>query len=290
MTAMMKTMLCTSLALLAFASNSVLCRLALGEQAIDAASFTSVRLLSGILVLMLILGLKQSPDSVSSKGSWRSALFLFIYAIAFSFAYISLETGVGALILFGSVQLTLILLGLASGSRLRALEWCGLLLAFSGFVYLLLPGLSAPPLLGFCLMSLAGAAWGFYTFAGKGSKNPLMDTGYNFLRTLPLVLILMALSFSQFSWTQEGILLAIISGGITSGLGYTIWYIALGGLSAIQAAVVQLLVPVIAALGGVIFAGEELSGRLVIAALMILGGTLVVILAKHALTSIWRRG
>ncbi|WP_326490258.1 DMT family transporter [Shewanella sp. AS1] len=287
---MMKTMLCTSLALLAFASNSVLCRLALGEQAIDAASFTSVRLLSGILVLMLILGLKQSPDSVSSKGSWRSALFLFIYAIAFSFAYISLETGVGALILFGSVQLTLILLGLASGSRLRALEWCGLLLAFSGFVYLLLPGLSAPPLLGFCLMSLAGAAWGFYTFAGKGSKNPLMDTGYNFLRTLPLVLILMALSFSQFSWTQEGILLAIISGGITSGLGYTIWYIALGGLSAIQAAVVQLLVPVIAALGGVIFAGEELSGRLVIAALMILGGTLVVILAKHALTSIWRRG
>jgi drug/metabolite transporter (DMT)-like permease len=206
---------------------------------------------------------------------------LFVYAVAFSFAYISLNTGTGALILFGSVQITMILLSLVSGTRLHFAEWVGVTMAFAGFVYLILPGVTAPSISGFLLMTAAGIAWGMYTLKGRSSKRPLMDTTSNFLRTTPLILLLGLISFSHANYSSEGILLAVLSGGITSGIGYTIWYIALRGLSSTQAAVLQLSVPVIAALGGVVFVSEAITTRLMISAAMVLGGILLVILGKH---------
>lgn len=206
---------------------------------------------------------------------------LFVYALTFSYAYISLETGVGALILFGSVQITMIVVGLFSGNRLHYSEWFGLIGAFSGFVYLVLPELTTPSLMGFILMCVSGAAWGFYTLAGRTSKSPMRDTAFNFIRTLPLVLILTLLTFQYASLSEKGILLAVLSGSIASGVGYTIWYIALGGLSTIQAAVLQLLVPVIAALGGVLFADEVFTLRLLMSSVMVLGGIMVMILGRY---------
>lgn len=276
----MKIILFTTLALLAFAGNSILCRLALGENSIDAASFTSIRLLSGILVLFIILKIVQPNNTITSKGSWNASFMLFFYAIAFSYAYLSLDTGTGALILFASVQITIIIVGIYLGNKLHLLEWIGVMVSFSGFVYLVFPDLTSPSLIGFILMLLAGVAWGLYTLAGKKSKNPLSDTAYNFMRTLPLVIILIAVTIQNVTLSTEGIIIAIVSGGLTSGIGYTLWYLALGGLSSIQAAVVQLLVPVIAALGGVLFADEYLSVRLVISSTIILGGILMVILGK----------
>ncbi len=277
----MKILSYTIIALLAFAGNSVLCRLALGENAIDATTFTAIRLLSGIIFLAIILKATTAGEAASSKGSWKASLMLFIYAITFSFAYISLETGTGALILFGSVQITMILNGLYLGNKLHIFEWLGVLIAFTGFVYLVMPGLDAPSLQGFLLMTVAGMAWGFYTLAGKGSKNPLSDTAYNFYRTLPFVLILIAVTFQHATLSQNGVVLAVLSGGIASGVGYTIWYMALRGLSGTQAAVVQLLVPVIAAMGGVLFANEVFSLRMALSALLIFCGILAVVLAKH---------
>ena len=276
----MKIILFTTLALLAFAGNSILCRLALDENSIDAASFTSIRLLSGILVLFVILIIVQPKDTITSKGSWYASFMLFFYAIAFSYAYLSLDTGTGALILFASVQITMIIVGIYLGNKLHLLEWVGVIVSFSGFVYLVFPDLTSPSLIGFILMLIAGVAWGLYTLTGKKSKNPLSDTAFNFMRTLPLVIILMTLTFQNITLSSEGIIIAIISGGLTSGIGYTLWYLALGGLSSIQAAVVQLLVPVLAALGGVLFADEYLSFRLVISTTIILGGILMVILCK----------
>lgn len=277
----MKIILCTILALFAFAGNSILCRLALGEDTIDAASFTTIRLLSGIIVLAIILKMTNASRAITSKGSWKASFMLFLYAVTFSFAYISLDTGTGALILFGAVQITMILVGLLAGNKLHYFEWLGVIAAFSGFVYLVMPSLTTPSLIGFILMSVAGVAWGFYTLAGKGSESPLSDTAYNFLRTLPLVIILIVVTNQNASLSQRGILLAVLSGGIASGLGYTLWYIALGGLSSIQAAAVQLLVPVIAAIGGVLFTNEMLSLRLAMSSVMILGGITAVILGKH---------
>lgn len=277
----MKTALLTLCALLAFAGNSILCRLALGDNTIDAASFTWIRLLSGIVVLLVILKMVNTGVTTASKGSWKSSFILFLYAVCFSFAYLSLETGMGALILFSSVQATIILTGLLKGEKLNFIEWLGSVLAFLGFIYLVMPGLSAPPLGGFILMSLAGAAWGFYTLAGRGSPNPLSDTTYNFIRTFPFLGILLVFKIQDSRLSVEGIILAVISGGIASGIGYTIWYMALNGLSTIQASVVQLLVPVIAALGGVLFAAEHLSLRLVLSSVLILGGVLTVIIGKR---------
>lgn len=280
---MIKTALLTTLALVAFAGNSILCRLALGENTIDAASFTSVRLLSGMIVLALILKTLQARDSVASKGSWKSSFLLFIYAITFSYAYISLDTGIGALILFASVQITMIFFGWLSGGRFHFTEWLGVILSFLGFMYLVFPQLSSPSLVGFLLMTISGIAWGLYTLAGKTSKNPLSDTTYNFIRSFPLVIILIAFSIQNTTLSLEGIFLAIISGGVTSGIGYAIWYVALGSLSSMQAAVVQLLVPVIAALGGILFANEVISARLLVSSVIILGGILMVVLGKHYL-------
>ena len=278
---LLKTILLTGLALIAFAANSVLCRLALGNEAIDAASFTVIRLLSGTVVLLIIIGATRNIKGTSEKGSWSASFMLFLYAITFSYAYISLDTGTGALILFGSVQITMILLSLLSGTRLHFTEWAGMTVAFTGFVYLVLPGVTTPSTIGFLLMTIAGIAWGIYTLKGRGSKNPLMDTAYNFLRTTPLVVLLVILTINNVNYSSEGILLALLSGGITSGIGYTIWYIALGGLSSTQAAVLQLLVPVIAALGGVIFVSEAITSRLIISATMVLGGILMVVLGRY---------
>ena len=268
------------LALIAFAANSVLCRLALGNNSIDAASFTAIRLLSGVLVLLIILRI-SNKNNFSTKGSWFSSIMLFLYAITFSYAYITLDTGTGALILFGSVQITMIMLSVFSGNKLHIAEWAGISIAFTGLVYLVLPGVSTPSFTGFLLMTVAGIAWGIYTLIGRGSTNPLADTAYNFLRTTPFVLILVAITIYNAHYSLDGIILAILSGAIASGMGYTIWYIALGGLTATQAAVVQLSVPVIAAFGGIIFVSEAITLRLTLSASAILGGILLVILGRY---------
>ncbi len=280
-----KTITLTGLALIAFAANSVLCRLALGYEAIDAASFTVIRLLSGSIVLLLIISSTRSTtrnaSSTSTKGSWTASFMLFVYAITFSYAYISLDTGTGALILFGSVQITMILLSLFSGTKLHITEWSGVVIAFVGFIYLVLPEVTTPSASGFMLMTTAGIAWGIYTLKGRASKNPLIDTAYNFFRTTPLVLLLAIYTMNNTNYSSEGVVLALLSGGITSGIGYTIWYIALRELSATQAAVLQLSVPVFAALGGIIFVAEAITFRLAVSAIIVLGGILIVVFGKY---------
>lgn len=286
----MKTFLYTVMALLAFAANSVLCRLALSDEAIDAASFTSVRLVSGVLMLVVILFCAQSRQKLESngnrlaqKGSWHASLYLFVYAAAFSLAYVSLETGVGALVLFGAVQVTMIIAGLLKGSRLLTTEWLGVVLAFLGFVYLVWPNLGTPSALGFFLMTLSGVAWALYTLAGTHSKQALVDTTFNFVRTLPLVIVLILVCLEGAQLTLYGVMLAMLSGAFASGLGYAVWYLALAGLTGVQAGVVQLLVPVIAAVGGLVFAGEEVSLRLMVSSVVILGGIALVIWGRHTL-------
>ncbi len=267
--------------MIAFAANSVLCRLALGQGSIDPTAFTAIRLLSGALVLTAIFGCSMGKKTSSGRGSWLAAAMLFLYAITFSFAYVSLTTGTGALILFGAVQITMIVLTLISGERLRLMEWLGLGLAFCGLVYLLLPGVTAPSLSGFFLMAMAGIAWGIYTLRGRGTKDPLADTTFNFFRSVPLVIIPALLAFPKMHVSTEGIMLAALSGGITSGIGYAIWYTALRGLTATQAAVVQLSVPIIAALGGVVLISELITLRLILSAFLTLGGILIVIMSKQ---------
>ncbi|TLX46527.1 EamA family transporter [Pseudoalteromonas phenolica] len=268
------------MALIAFAGNSILCRIALSDAQIDAAGFTVVRLISAAIFLyFLVFFNKRTDKSPLNYGSWWSSIMLFIYAICFSFAYISLDTGTGALILFGSVQLCMLTISKLSGERFSSLALIGLLAALIGFIYLVFPTLTTPSLIGFVLMSLSGVAWGLYTLAGKGAKQPKAETSMNFIRTLPLALI--ALPFVDFSSiTTKGLIIAMISGIVTSGIGYIICYKALPLLTGIQAAVSQLLVPVIAAIGGFLFLSEPTSTRLIIASLLILGGVLLVSLEK----------
>ncbi len=283
----MKTVLYTGLALLAFAGNSVLCRLALGQGLMDVAGFTSVRLLAGAITLvLLLLFLQNKPPNTDSlfkptRRSWFGALLLFAYALFFSYAYVLLETGSGALILFGAVQLTILLTSFFKGQRPGALEWLGVLLAFTGLIYLMIPAWGTPTLLGFVLMSLSGMAWGFYTIAGQGSVSALADTTKNFLYALPLVLVLCLVVFQPHLWTTKGVWLAVISGAVTSGLGYAIWYAVLPELRSTQAGVVQLLVPIIAAIGGVWLVGEAMTSRLIIASLLVLGGVYMVMVATQ---------
>jgi drug/metabolite transporter (DMT)-like permease len=255
--------------------------MALGAEEIDAASFTIIRLFSGAVVLLLILGAGRTKKKAASKGSWVSALMLFSYAITFSYAYITLDTATGALILFGAVQTTMVLFTLISGNKLQIAEWTGLAVSFLGFIYLTLPGLTTPSLSGFILMSAAGIAWGVYTLKGRESLAPLSDNAYNFLRTLPLVIIVAFITIQYSEMSLKGILLASASGAVASGIGYAVWYKALGGLSAIQASVVQLLVPVIAAAGGVIFMSEIISMRLLLSSILILGGIMIVIFSRN---------
>lgn len=284
-----KTVFYTVLALIAFAANSVLARLALGNNAIDASGYTSIRLISGAIVLYLIIQSKAGETDSSEKGSWLSGFILFLYAITFSYAYVSLDTGTGALILFAAVQLTMIILSIYSGNKLHFTEWIGLIISFIGFVYLVFPGVDTPSTVGFVLMTLAGIGWGFYTVLGKGSKRPLIDNAYNFLKTVPFVLVLLIISFKKENYSLNGVIFAIISGGITSGIGYTIWYMALRGLTHVQAAVVQLMVPVIASIGGVLFIAETITPRLTIASLLILGGILIVVIGKKILLKIGKK-
>ncbi|KON80296.1 DMT family transporter [Azoarcus sp. PA01] len=265
----------TAVAMLAFAANSVLCRLGLQQDAIDAASFTVIRLLSGALALALLLGARGVAPA--RAGNWRSASALFAYAAAFSFAYVSLPTGVGALLLFAAVQATMILTGLVRGERLTMAQLAGLLLAFGGFIYLVLPGLSAPPLGGALLMVGAGIAWGVYSLRGRGTRDPLAATAGNFLRTVPMAIALAMLGVGSVNIQSAGVLYAVLSGALASGAGYVVWYAALRGLSATDAATVQLSVPVIAALGGVLLLGEVVTLRLVLASVAILGGVAIVL-------------
>jgi len=281
----LKITLLTTLALLAFAGNSVLCRLALGQGLMDAAGFTGVRLISGALMLLLLL---KSSGGASEPILWHQrpqrqhllgALWLVAYAVGFSFAYVLLETGTGALILFGAVQLTLLFSRVLSGHRLHVLEWLGVVVAFAGLVYLLWPALGTPGWPGFVLMAGSGLAWGLYTLVGQGSRNPLRDTTANFFWAVPLAVLLLLWVPDVAAWSSRGVWLAVISGAITSGVGYAIWYAVLPSLSAAQAGVLQLLVPVLAAAGGVLLASEPLSLRLVLASAAVLGGILMVILA-----------
>ena len=279
----MRTVFLTVLALLAFAGNSILCRLALGTQSIDAGSFTVVRLLSGVVTLVIIVALTRKTK-IESSGSWAGGFWLFAYAICFSYAYISLATGTGALILFGAVQISILGFQLFIGKRFSFLEWLGIALAIAGFAYLMLPSASQPSLIGFALMAFAGLSWGMYTLAGKGSKDPLADTQANFMRTLPFAVV-SAITLGIFAWpdtelTERGLWLAIASGSLASGLGYTLWYMALGGLSATMAAILQLLVPVIAAIGGILFMQEPMTLTLIFSALLILGGILLVFIGR----------
>ena len=273
-----KTITLTLLSMIAFAGNSLLCRMALKSTAIDAASFTTVRMLSAALVLGLLIGFK--PSVYRSGGNWPSALALFAYAAGFSFAYINLSTGTGALLLFGAVQATMIGFGIYKGERLVGWRLIGFLLALGGLIILLLPGLSAPPLASALSMVVAGIAWGIYSLRGKAVGSPVAATAGNFLRTVPMTAALSLLMLPQMSLAVDGVVLAVLSGALTSGLGYAIWYGVLPFLKSTTAATVQLSVPVIAALGGVLLLGEPLAGRLVAASLAIVVGILLVIHQK----------
>jgi drug/metabolite transporter (DMT)-like permease len=266
----------------AFASNSVLCRIALRHATIDAATFSTIRLTAGAVTLLLVTAWMRRGASLV-EGSWISAGMLFLYAVPFSFAYTRLNTGTGALILFGCVQLTMMISALWSGERPHPLQWFGLGLALGGLVYLVLPGLEAPSFAGAALMAVAGISWGVYSLRGRSAADALVQTTNNFVRSVPLVLAVSLLTLPGFYIQRAGVLLAVASGALASGLGYVVWYAALRGLTATRAAVVQLLVPILAALGGVIFLAEAISLRLVLSAVIVLGGIALALVGRQKL-------
>ncbi|MCQ4297447.1 DMT family transporter [Pseudomonas stutzeri] len=274
-----RTLLLTALAMLAFAGNSVLCRIALRDTAIDPASFTGLRILAGALMLWLLLRISQARPSAG--GDWFSALALFVYAASFSFAYIDLDAGAGALLLFGAVQLSMLAWGLLRGERFSGGQIAGLLLALSGLLILLLPGSSAPALEGALLMLLSGIAWGVYSLRGRGASNPLAATAGNFIKAVPFAAVLCLLLLGQQQWDAPGVIYALLSGALTSGIGYAIWYAALPGLAAIQAASVQLSVPLLTAIAGAVLLGEALTATLLLSGAAILGGIAMVLTIKH---------
>ncbi len=294
----MRVLAYTTFALIAFAFNSILCRLALRGDEADAAGFTAVRLISGAITLVVISFFFRSVGRphvrkgstkpkgaltyvrATDTGSWLSALCLAAYAVCFSFAYLNLTAGTGALILFGSVQMTMIAIALGRGERPQLLEWLGLAIAVGGLVYLVLPGLASPPLDSSLLMAAAGASWGLYTLRGKGSSDPLADTTGNFVKTVPFAIALIVIFFLNIHLTTRGIVLAVLSGSLASGVGYTVWYTALKFHTATRAAVLQLAVPVIAAAGGVLFMAEQFTTRLIVAGALILGGIAMTIAGK----------
>lgn len=273
-----QTVLLTIVAMLAFAANSLLCRLAIGHHLIDAASFTAIRVLAGAVTLAAILAWRGRLIAARTND-WRPAAALFTYMVFFSFAYLSLSAGTGALILFGAVQLTMFGVALWSGERFAPIAWIGLALAIAGLIYLVSPGLSAPDALGAVLMAVAGIAWGVYSLLGRSASDPLEATAWAFLYALiPTLVVGIAVDFTSGAvLTPNGIALAVASGAIASGCGYVIWYAALRGLTAARAATVQLSVPAIAALGGVLIIGEDLTLRLILASLATLGGIAIVL-------------
>ncbi len=270
----------TTLALLAFAGNSILCRMALKDGEIDAAGFTSVRLISGAIALLLIVAVKSGGMNLRQNGSWLSASMLFLYALGFSYAYVDLGAGTGALILFGLVQATMIIAALINGDRPTAVEILGWVFATAGLIYLVLPGVEAPSAAGSVLMGIAGIAWGIYSIRGRSETDPAASTASNFLRSVAFIPFVLAASLQSLHWTTTGVTLAVLSGAITSGIGYVLWYSALRHLKTIQAALVQLSVPAIAALGGVALLSEPLSRRLIVSSGLILGGIMIALVWK----------
>ena len=274
-----RTIFLTVLALLAFAGNSLLARVALKQTNIDPASYTSIRLISGAVMLWL---LTRVTGRSQIAGNWLSALALFVYGAGFSFAYTNLSAGTGALLLFGAVQTTMIGYGLWRGERLSNTQWLGLALALAGLIGLMLPGLAAPPLLASILMLAAGIAWGAYSLRGKGASDPILVTTGNFLRAAPFAVALSLIFVNRANLGGNGFWYAIVSGVLTSAIGYAIWYAALPHLKATTAATLQLSVPILAALGGIAFLSEPPNLRLVLASLVILGGIALVTLEKKS--------
>jgi drug/metabolite transporter (DMT)-like permease len=274
-----RTVLLTTVAMCAFAANSLLCRLALQQPSIDPASFASIRLVSGALALALIVRMKPGL-SAPGRADWLAAAMLFAYVAFFSFAYLTLSAGTGALILFGAVQVTMFSAGLRAGETFRPMAWIGLVLAAAGLVYLVSPGLSAPPLLGAVSMAAAGVAWGVYSLRGRGITDPLAATASNFLRAAPFALVLSVLLAARVHADAAGVALAVASGALTSGIGYVVWFAALNGLSAMRAATVQLSVPPIAAFGGALLLSEAITPRLALASAVILGGIALVLTSR----------
>jgi drug/metabolite transporter (DMT)-like permease len=231
---------------------------------------------------MLLVQFNKRRAETLSKGSWLGGVTLFVYAITFSYAYITLDTATGALILFGAVQLSILLIAYFRGQKFGILKWSGIAIAFSGVINLVWPLLSKPSIFGAILMFTAGVAWGIYTLIGRESSNPLADTGYNFLRTLPFVSLLCLFTFSHFQLSTHGVLFAIVSGALTSGIGYAIWYLVLPHLTTTQAGALQLTIPIIAAIGGVVFVAEPMTLRLVLSSCLVLGGIGLVIFGKKS--------
>ncbi|EGV19943.1 DMT family transporter [Thiocapsa marina] len=273
-----RLILLTAFAMIPLAANSWLCRAALRDTAIDAASFTSIRLISGALMLWLLVWL--TGKARAGAGNWPSAFALFGYAALFSFAYLSLTAATGALLLFGAVQVTMIGLGLRGGERLDSVQIGGVALAFGGLVGLLMPGLSAPPLGGALMMIGAGMAWGVYSVRGKGAGDPIRVTAGNFLLAVPVTALLSLFTLANVSVDALGAGYAVASGALTSALGYALWYRVLPMLRSTSAATVQLSVPVIVAIGGVALLGEPITLRLVLASAAVLGGIALVILER----------
>ena len=276
----MRVFLLTAFALTAFAFNSILCRWALLDETIDAPSFTFIRLLTGVIALFGIVSIGYKKPRESVTKSPFSGIALFVYAILFSFAYNELTTATGALILFGAVQFTMFGYSLFSKEKPTAFEWIGLVISFSGLVYLVSPGLTAPSPFGAVLMLVSGIAWGVYTLRGKNAEQPLFETTGNFVWAATLGLILFALFFEEIELSWFGILMASISGAVTSGVGYAVWYAVLPSHTSARAAILQLSVPLIAAVGGVFLVGEHVSFRLLISGVLILGGILFAIYAR----------
>jgi drug/metabolite transporter (DMT)-like permease len=272
----------TATAMVAFASNSLLCRAALGQHLCDAASFTTLRLAGGAVALWLLVRARGVGAPRVAPG-WGSATALFAYAISFSLAYLRIPAGTGALLLFAAVQVTMIGAGLRAGERPAAREWVGLALSLGGLIVLTRPGLAQPDPLGAALMLLAGAAWGIYSLRGRGTSDPLAANAASFVRATPLALAVSALGWGlgEPRITATGVALALVSGAIASGLGYAIWYAALAGLSATRAAIVQLSVPPLAVAGGIVLLGESLSSRILLASASILGGIALAVSAKR---------
>jgi drug/metabolite transporter (DMT)-like permease len=272
----------TGIAMLAFAANSLLCRLALGQELIDAASFATVRVISGAAALALLVLLRRRLSRSRIAGNRRCAALLFAYMVFFSFAYRSLSAGTGALILFAAVQLTMFGVALRAGEHFSLWSWGGLTLAILGLLYLVSPGVTAPDPAGAVLMAVAGVAWGLYSLLGRAVAEPLQATASNFIYAVPLVLIVSLLCFGDLHLSARGLALAVVSGSVASGLGYALWYTALRGLAATHAATVQLSVPVIAALGGVVLLYEPVTLRLLLASAATLGGVAIVLVQRTA--------
>lgn len=262
--------------MIAFAANSLLCRLALGQQMIDAASFTTIRVVSGAVVLALIM-LPRWRVRGRAPADWRMVTMLSTYMVFFSFAYLSLSVGTGALVLFGSVQLAMFVAGIRGGEYFAPLSWVGLTLAILGLVYLVWPGVSAPDPFGAMLMTIAGLGWAFYSLLGRGVTDPVESTANNFVFSVPLVTVISVVFAGDFHGTWPGVFWAVVSGALASGLGYVMWYAALKGLTATRAATVQLSVPVIPALGGVVLLSEPITLRLALASIATLGGVAMVL-------------